>query len=204
MPLLLNLTQIIYVFNKQYLDLDPQEAIDALHVDPPLQPPIDGASRLSLDTQLSHVRPETTVSTPPVRASHISTAYLRAAHMHLASAKHVVHAMQHQAGALRSSFGALDLRALSLGDAFEELGLAARREAGRQATLLAGVDADLALVSRVAVHPAFLSPVVRAALAAGERPRTLGDYVSSAKMRQVADTCARTHGERRCLCGGLS
>jgi autophagy-related protein 11 len=66
---------------------------------------------------------------------------------------------------------------------------------GRQAALLAGLDADLELIGRVRIHPEFMSAAVRRAMEQGERGRTLGDYVSNVKMRQVADTCARTHGQ---------
>jgi autophagy-related protein 11 len=140
------------------------------------------------------------VSTPPVRPSQISTAYLRAGHIHLGHAKHLLQGIQHQSVALGIAFGSLDLRVLQLADAFEELGLGARREMGRQAALLAGVDADLELVGRVYIHPEFMSMAVRRAMEAGERARTLGDYVSNAKMRQVADTCARTYGGSHDVC----
>ncbi|EPQ52115.1 hypothetical protein GLOTRDRAFT_80285, partial [Gloeophyllum trabeum ATCC 11539] len=49
------------------------------------------------------------------------------------------------------------------------------------------------MVSRVQVHVEFLSPGVRRAIESGERRRTLGDYVASKKMQQVAETCRRTH-----------
>ena len=39
----------------------------------------------------------------------------------------------------------------------------------------------------------------RKAVEAGERARTLGDYVSNVKMKQVAETCARTHGDLRSM-----
>jgi autophagy-related protein 11 len=137
---------------------------------------------------------ETVASTPPVRPAHLATAYLRAAHAHLSASKHVLSALQHQSRALALSAGALGLRALQLADAGGELLAAARRELARQAALLQGLDADLALVGLVPVHPEFLSAAARRARELGERARTLGDYVSEAKMRQVADTCARTYG----------
>jgi autophagy-related protein 11 len=83
---------------------------------------------------------------------------------------------------------------LQLTDAAEELSLSAQREMGRQATLLAGLDADLEMIGRVQIHPEFLSVAVRKAIEQGEKARTLGDYVSNVKMKQVADTCARTYG----------
>lgn len=73
--------------------------------------------------------------------------------------------------------------------------LTASRDLDRQAILLAGVDADLDLIGRVEIHIEFMSSAVRKAIENGERPRTLGDYVSNAKMKQVAEACARTHGE---------
>jgi autophagy-related protein 11 len=46
-----------------------------------------------------------------------------------------------------------------------------------------------------------MSPAVRKAIDSGERPRTLGDYVSNVKMKQVAETCSRTHGILGSGCG---
>lgn len=74
--------------------------------------------------------------------------------------------------------------------------MGARRELDKQASLLAGLDADLQIINRVKIHVEFMSPAVRKAIEAGEKSRTLGDYVSDAKMRQVADICARAHGKR--------
>ena len=51
------------------------------------------------------------------------------------------------------------------------------------------------IISRVKIHMEFMSPGLRKAIEAGEKPRTLGDYVSNVKMMQVAETCSRTHGE---------
>jgi autophagy-related protein 11 len=187
--------QTIYVFNKDYLDLDLDEVLTLLRAQPPLQPPVDGTVfSLCSATAPTHLLAETVASTPPVRPAHLATAYLRAAHAHLSASKHVLSALQHQARALALSAGALGLRALQLADAGGELLAAARRELARQAALLQGLDADLALVGQVPVHPEFLSAAARRARELGERARTLGDYVSEAKMRQVADTCARTYG----------
>lgn len=72
--------------------------------------------------------------------------------------------------------------------------MGARRELDKQAVLLAGLEADLDIISRIKIHVEFMSPAVRRAIEAGEKPRTLGDYVSNVKMKQVAETCARTHG----------
>lgn len=79
-------------------------------------------------------------------------------------------------------------------DTFEGIAVISRRELERQASLLAGVQADLDLISQVKIHVDFLSSTARKSIEAGEKFRTLGDYVSNVKMKQVAETCARTHG----------
>jgi autophagy-related protein 11 len=53
------------------------------------------------------------------------------------------------------------------------------------------------MASRVQIHREFMSSAVQRAMDAGSRARTLGDYVSNEKMRQVADTCRGTHGSSR-------
>lgn len=84
---------------------------------------------------------------------------------------------------------------LAVSDAFEAISANAQRELEKQASLLAGLDGDLRIVSRVAVHKEFLSPNARKAIELGEPGRTLADYISQAKMRQVASACTRTHGK---------
>lgn len=74
--------------------------------------------------------------------------------------------------------------------------MAAQREIDRQDSLLNGLDADLQIVARVHVHKEFMSAATRKAMEVGERGRTLGDYVSRVKMRQVADSCMRTLGKQ--------
>ena len=46
----------------------------------------------------------------------------------------------------------------------------------------------------MSIHRDFLSETYRKAMDQGQKARTLGDYVSQPKMRQVADTCRRSHG----------
>lgn len=83
---------------------------------------------------------------------------------------------------------------LDIQEAFDTISSGAQRELDKQQVLLGGLESDLQIVSRVAVHKEFLSPNLRKAIDLGDRGRTLGDYVSTAKMRQVADTCQKTHG----------
>jgi autophagy-related protein 11 len=96
---------------------------------------------------------------------------------------------------VRIASSSLDLNVLAIADVFEGIAGSARAELEKQAGLLAGLEADLEIISRVKIHVEFMSPAVRKAVEAGEKARTLGDYVSNVKMKQVADTCARTHGE---------
>jgi autophagy-related protein 11 len=152
--------------------------LEKLRIDLPLQPPVDDAS-----------------SSTPVRPSQLATSYLSTAHLHLRDAKRLHHALGYQQLSLALSFRALDLRVLQLGDAFDEVSGNAHRELERQRGLLAGLDGDLELVGRVRIHPEFMSTAVQRAMRAGERGRTLGDYVSNVKMKQVAEACTRTHVE---------
>jgi autophagy-related protein 11 len=134
-----------------------------------------------------------TTFTPPLRPSQLATAYLRSAHVHAERAVAFAQGIAHQVAALRLSFNALDRRVLQLADAWDALSQGAERELNRQRGLLTGLDADLDMVGRVRIHPEFMSQSVRKAVANGQKERTLGDYVSNVKMRQVADSCAGHH-----------
>lgn len=111
-----------------------------------------------------------------------------------------MHSITYQHSSLTLSLASLDKRVLQISDAFDEFGTGATRELEKQAVLLQGVDADLDVISRVRIHPEFMSTAVQRAIRAGEKGRTLGDYVSNVKMRQVAETCAKTHGAWLDLC----
>ncbi|TFK46861.1 putative peripheral membrane protein [Heliocybe sulcata] len=171
--------QTIYVFNKYYLDVDLEEVLQELKVDPPLQPPLD----------------ETISATPPFRPSQFAASSVRIAQAHRDHVTHILSTLQYQHEALRIASDSLDLNVLALAEAFDSIAMAARKELEKQASLLSGLDADLDMISRVNVHAEFLSPAVRKAIESGDRGRTLGDYVSNVKMRQVAETCRRTHSE---------
>lgn len=95
---------------------------------------------------------------------------------------------------MKIASGSLQLHVLAITDAFDGLAATARKDLQRQAALLAGVDTNLEIIDKVEVYIEFLSAPVRKAIESGERPRTLGDYVSVAKMKQVAEACVRTHG----------
>jgi autophagy-related protein 11 len=88
----------------------------------------------------------------------------------------------------------LDFNVLAVFETFDGLAANAQRELQKQESLLTGVDADLELISKVAVHVEFCSEAVRTAIEAGDPQRVLGDYVSKQKMQTVKDSCAKTHG----------
>lgn len=140
---------------------------------------------------------ESISATPPVRPSHLASSYLRTAHVHYEEVNRTIRALRYQYEALRIASSSLDLHVLAIQEAFEAITLNADRELEKQQALLAGIDADLEIVQRVSIHKEFVSPAVRKAMELGERGRTLGDYVSQVKMRQVAETCAKTHSEWR-------
>ncbi|KAJ7445227.1 putative peripheral membrane protein [Mycena galericulata] len=173
--------QSIFVFNKYYLDLNLDEVLRELRVEAPLQPPIE----------------DSITATPPFRPSQLAASYLRTAHVHKDHISHILATMHCQHEALRIASTSLDLHVLAIVDTFESVASGSRRELEKQAALLAGLEADLDIISRVRIHTEFVSPAVRKAIESGEKPRTLGDYVSNVKMKQVADTCARTHEDLR-------
>ncbi|KAH0581434.1 Autophagy-related protein 11 [Termitomyces sp. J132] len=173
--------QTIFVFNQNYLDCDPEDVLQDLHVEAQLQLPVEGDVG----------------ATPPIRLSHLAASYLRTAQIHHDHINNVVLSLHYQHEALRIALSNLDHNVLAILDTFEGITTGSRRELDKQAVLLAGVAADLDLIRHVRIHNEFLSPAVRKAIEAGEKSRTLGDYVSNVKMKQVADTCARTHGDLR-------
>ena len=136
---------------------------------------------------------ENIAATPPFRPTHLASSYLGAAQVHQEEVNRTLQSLRYQYEAIRIASSSLDLHVLAIQEAFEAITVTAERELQKQKTLLAGLDADLEIVQEVNVHKEFVSPSVRKAMEAGDRGRTLGDYVSQGKMRQVAETCRRTH-----------
>lgn len=132
-------------------------------------------------------------STPPFRISQLASSYIHTALAHVEHVGRVLTSMHFQQRAIRISSDALDHHVLAVSDSFEVLAGIAQRELDKQAKLLAGLNADLQIANRVKVHKEFLSATMRKAMESGEKARTLGDYVSRAKMEQVADSCIKTH-----------
>ncbi|KAG5636477.1 hypothetical protein H0H81_007895 [Sphagnurus paluster] len=170
--------QSIFVFNKYYLDYGLEEVLQDLHIEAPIQPHIE----------------EDVAATPPIRASQLAASYLRVSQIHHDHINNITLSLHYQHEALRIASANLDLNVLAIVDTFEGIAAGSRRELEKQVMLLSGLEADLDLISRVRIHGEFMSPAVRKSIEAGEKSRTLGDYVSNVKMKQVAETCARTHG----------
>ncbi|KAH7887046.1 putative peripheral membrane protein [Phlebopus sp. FC_14] len=173
--------QTIFVFNKYHLDIDMEDVLQELRVEPPLQPPIE----------------EVLSATPPYKPSQLAASYFQNAHTYLEYMTHTLLTLHRQHQAVQIAASSLDLNVLAITDAFDGIVSTAGKDLQRQAALLAGIDADLEIINRVEIHVEFMSPAVRNAIENGERPRKLGDYVSKARMKQVADTCARTHDDLR-------
>ncbi|KAF5356786.1 hypothetical protein D9756_006559 [Leucocoprinus leucothites] len=171
--------QTIYVFNKFYLDYELEDVLRELHVQPALQPIVE----------------ENIPATPPFRPSQLAASYLRTARLHHEQVNSMLISLHYQHEAIRIATSSLDLHVLAVFDTFDSLATNSKRELERQTVLLEGLDADLELIKRVRIHVDFMSNAVRRAIEAGERHRTLGDYVSNDKMRTVAAGCARTHDD---------
>ena len=133
-------------------------------------------------------------STPPIRPSELARTYLRVAHLHYDDIAHLATTVRLQLEALGIASRSLDLNILSLSEGYEPFAQGTRATLEKQASLLADLDLDLAAVAAIRVHTDFLSPSVRKGIEAGDRPRTLGDYVSYEKMRQVASGCGESYG----------
>lgn len=118
--------------------------------------------------------------------------------------QHYLHSLTIQHQGLQIASKSLDFNVLAICETFERVAENARRELEKQASLLSGVDADLELISRVAVHVEFCSEAVRMAIEAGDPQRMLGDYVSKQKMQAVKDTCIKTHGEFYLMIGSFT
>ena len=137
---------------------------------------------------------DVTASTPPIRHNQLATSYARASHLHHEHIQLLLRSLHFQHQAIRIASTTLDFNVLAISETFESIALNARKQLEKQSSLLAGLDSDLELISRVGVHVEFCSAAVRMAIEAGDSHRVLGDYVSKQKMKQVAEACVRTHG----------
>ncbi|THH32812.1 hypothetical protein EUX98_g1391 [Antrodiella citrinella] len=164
--------QTIFVFNKAYLDLDMDQVLDRVRVHATLQPQVE------------------------VAVSQLASLYLRPARIHADEVDRTLRSLRYQNEALRIASSALDLHVLAIADAFESIASSAQHELDKQSALLGSVEADLEIASRVAIHREFLSETYKKAMDVGQKARTLGDYVSQPKMRQLLNTTAEDLQER--------
>ncbi|KDQ06894.1 hypothetical protein BOTBODRAFT_192771 [Botryobasidium botryosum FD-172 SS1] len=164
--------QSIYVFNSEYL---------FLHAD------LDEAAReLKLEARLES----------PIEPTAPLTSYLHAAHSHSTFISHVFTAISSQAFSLQVAYANLSAFVSSVSDTFDAFEAFALRELARQEELLRNHEVDLEIIGRVKIHPEFLRVAGRKAGSAGEgKSKTLGDYISNSKMKQVAEACAKLHDD---------
>ena len=133
-------------------------------------------------------------STPPFRPQQLAKVYLQNARMHYDTVAHTANTIQQQNTALGIASHSLDLNILALAEAFEPFAQNTQQVLTNQKQLLSSLNADLAAISAIRIHAAFLSPAVRKAVEDGGLARTLGDYVATDKMRQVAEGCGKLSG----------
>ncbi|KAF8267645.1 autophagy-related protein 11-domain-containing protein [Lactarius quietus] len=154
----------IFMFNKYYLDRDPDEVAGLLHLKPPLQPSIDESQTTTL--------PE------------LSTAFHLAVQRHLRSISRIVESMRHQRSTLQLASRVAEFHVLNVSDVVSDV----RQELDKCAALADSVDGAMYLASRVQIHREFMSLAVLRAMDAGGTPRMLGHYVSGETLcRAVED-----------------
>ena len=124
--------------------------------------------------------------------------------MHNDTVSDTANSIRQQSTALGIASRALDLNILELMETFEAFADGAQQVLSKQRSLLSALDADLAAIGAVRIHPVFLGTRTRRAIEAGEQVRTLGNYVDDNKMRQVAEGCAKLNGSSLHACSGLS
>ncbi|KAF8903289.1 hypothetical protein CPB84DRAFT_1814678 [Gymnopilus junonius] len=168
--------QYIFVFNQEYLESNVEDVLNQFLVEPPFQPAIEDVG-----------------TTPPIRHASLAASYARTAQIHHEQIQHTLQSLSLQQQSLQIASMNLDFHILRISETFDEFAVNARKELEKQMSLLEGLDSDLDLLSKVAVHVEFCSTAVRMAIEAGDPQRVLADYVSKQKMKQVGDTCARTH-----------
>lgn len=192
--------QTIYIFNKRYLEFELQDVLHELRAVPQLEPPIEG-TRLSWWTCMVTFSNQNVwildiiASTPPFRPHQLAAAYHHIAQTHSEKVSQVANAIRQQSVALSIASRNLDLNILALEQAFEPFAHHAQSTFEAQSQLLTSLETDLEAMAAVKVHPAFLSAALRRSIENGGTARTLGDYVSNDKMRQVAEGCSRISGE---------
>lgn len=132
--------------------------------------------------------------TPSLGPSALSASYRRVHSNHQEMISSILDSMRYQQSALRVAFTAFERRVLDVTNLFDDVAASARQALDRQASLIASVDANKEIASRIQIHRDFLTPAALRAMRAGGPARTLNYYVSGERMHQVVDACQRTHG----------
>ncbi|KIM22566.1 hypothetical protein M408DRAFT_18149 [Serendipita vermifera MAFF 305830] len=186
--------QSIFVFNRDYLDLEIEEVMSVLGVQ-------DGEGLLPNDT----LQAEDSISS--LHTSQVLQDHLQRAQQHQSYISALLQQVHNQHEALQIASSNLDMHVLTLGDAWSALKDSVSAGLESQAKLLESIDYDLDAISQISVHPSFLAVAAAksgnagAGSAAGKdhdsegglRSKMLGEYVSRAKMKLVVEGCRRTH-----------
>jgi autophagy-related protein 11 len=112
--------------------------------------------------------------------------------------------MRYQQSALRVASTALDRRVLDISNVFDDVAAGTRQGLDEQVSLIASVNPDIELASRIQIHPVFLSLTASWAMGACGPARTPGYDILGERMHQVVDACQRTHGVSYMLLLGSS
>ena len=124
-------------------------------------------------------------SNSTLRPARLATSVLRTAHIHHDHLNKIYDSLRHQ-------YDAVHMASLSLGHYVLTIAetLPRRRRLNSKDKPFCSLGfKQVDLIRKVKVHSEFLSSNVRKAIEAGGEPRTLGNYVSVVKMKQVAETC---------------
>lgn len=132
--------------------------------------------------------------TPSLGPSALSASYRRMLSKHQETISSILDSMRYQQSALRVASTVLDRRVSDVTNVFNDVAASARQALDEQAPLIASVAINIEIASRIQIHRDFLSPAALREMRAGGPARTLYYYVSGERMRQVVDTCQRTHG----------
>ncbi|PVG01431.1 hypothetical protein CPB86DRAFT_773278 [Serendipita vermifera] len=192
--------QTIFVFNRDYLDLEVEEVMELLSVK-------EGEGLIpsgSIEVD----------SISSLHASQILEDHLQRAQQHQSYVSALFQQIHSQYEALMIASSNLDMHVLTLTEAWATLKESIGAGLEVQAKLLEGIDYDLDAISHLSVHPGFLaiatkghgppatpnqekdSESVNEASAAGTiKKKMLGEYVSRPKMKMVVESCRKVHND---------
>ncbi|KAG8767651.1 oligomeric, coiled-coil, peripheral membrane protein, partial [Serendipita sp. 397] len=183
--------QTIFVFNRDYLDLEVDEVMSVLGVR-------EGDGLLP-----SGSLQEDSISS--LRTSQVLQDQFQRSQQHQSYISALFQQIHSQHDALLIASANLDMHILTLSDAWMALRESISSNLETQAKLLDGIDYDLDTISQLSVHPSFLAVASAKSNAApttpikeregdgGIKAKTLGEYVSRVKMKLVVDSCRKMH-----------